>query len=287
MYIFYGRMAGVRGRVTYPSPPPRRAKASRLGDFCAVSRRFVAPSPLVQAKIGPPEQLFLAFYVDTDAVEDGAHAVRIAWAVGSAGELEAYKQLLVQPRGEIQPSASEKHGVTTAIARDEGASIERVLNEFLSVALEIGLDGGRLLAHDLARHGAIVENELGRCSMTALQLYWRAAMRKGICLMDEEIGRWLLECHSRECTQKPSSNALPLNQVLHLLLPEHIATPGRGHTAVESAAVFLKIARVLHELTVPPCRRPGGRHVWQRAFDTGMRDNGEYCEICCECGRTL
>ena len=79
-----------------------------------------------------------------------------------------------------------------------------------------------------------------------------------------------------------------LKQILHLLLPEHIiATPARGPTAVERAALFLKIARALHELTVPPCRRPGGRHVWQRAFDTGMRDNGEYCEICCECGRTL
>jgi len=243
----------------------------------------------VQAKIGSPDQLFLAFYLDTDdAVEDGAHAVRIAWAVGGAGELEAYKQLLVQPRGEIQPSASEKHGVTTAIARDEGTPIERVLNEFLAVAIEVGMDGGRLLAHDLARHGAIVENELGRCSMTALQVYWRAALRKGFCLMDEQIGRWLLECHSRECTQKPSSNALPLNQVLHLLLPEHIiATPARGPTAVERTALFLKIARALHEMTVPPCRRPGGRHVWQRAFDTGMRDNGDYCEICCECGCTL
>jgi len=278
-------MAGVgRGRVTYPSPPPSRPKVPRLGE--TAMRKFQAPSPIVQAKIGPPEQMFLAFYVDADG-EDAreAHAVRIGWVQGAAGELETYKQLLVQPRREVPLSASGTHGVTTAIARDEGVPIERALNDFLAAVLEMGMDGGRILAHNLQLHGGVIETELGRCSMTALQLYWRHAQRQGLCLMNPEIGKWLQECHNRECTQKPSSNALPLNQVLQMLLPEHL--PARRRTAVEHAAISLKIARVLHELTVPPCRRPGGKHVWRRSIDHAMRDNGEYHETCCECGHML
>ncbi len=282
-----------QGRVTYHSPPPRRPKASRLGDM----RRFVAPSPIVQTKIGPAEQLFLAFYVEVNGEQNDStrspdaleplQIVRIGWVTGSAGVLRSYRQILVQPRGAILPSASELHGVTEAIARDEGAPIETVLNEFLTDVLEIGAERGRLLAHDLSFHGGVVERELARCSMTALQQHWRASLRQGLCLMDPDIGMWLLESHNHDCTQKPSSNALPMNQVLHLLLPEYIATPLRGHTAHENAAICLKIARALHEMTVPPCRRPGGRHIWKRIYNGAMRDNGEYHETCSECGHTL
>ncbi len=286
-----GAAAG-RGRVTYNSPTPRRAKAPRLGDvFLTLSRRFVTPSPVVQAKIGHVDQLLLAFWVEVDDACDedieALRAVRIGWVSGSAGELHMYKQRLVQPRGTIQARASALHGVTEDIAREEGAPIETVLNDFLADVIEVGMKGGRLISHDVSFHGGVVARELTRCTMMALQKHWKAMMRFAICLKDHDIGRWLLESHNHECTQKPSANALSLKQALRLLLPEHIATPLQGRTALESAAVCLKMARALHDLTIPPCRRPGGHHKWKRVFSGAMRDNGEYTETCSVCGHSL
>ncbi len=291
-----GTAAG-RGRVTYNSPTPRRAKAPRLGEvFLTLSRRFVNPSPVVQAKIGHVDQLLLAFWVEVDDAcdEQGAYediealrAVRIGWVSGYAGDLLMYKQRLVQPRGTIQARASALHGVTEDIAREEGAPIETVLNDFLADVIEVGMKGGRLISHDVSFHGSVVARELTRCSMMALQKHWKAMLRFAICLKDHDIGRWLLESHNHECTQKPSATALSLKQALRLLLPEHIATPLQGRTSLESAAVCLKMARALNELTIPPCRRPGGHHKWKRVFSGAMRDNGEYTETCSECGRTL
>ncbi len=287
-----------RGRVTYNSPKPRRAKAPRLGEvFLTLSRRFVTPSPVVQAKIGPVGQLFLAFWVEVDVAcgepwtqeaLEALQAVRIGWVTGSAGELLMYKQRIVKPWDcVIQACASAAHGVTDDIARAEGEPLEQVLNDLLADVLAIGMKGGRLLSHDIPFHGGVVENELIRCSMTALQKHWKAMMRFGVCLKDREIGKWVLESHNHECTQKPSANALSLKEALRLLLPECIATPPRARTSLENAAMCLKAVHALHDLMIPPCRRPGGQHRWKRVFSDAMRDNGEFNETCSDCGLTV
>ena len=148
-----------KGRVTYHSPPPRRPKC------VALTHRFLDPSPIVRARIGPADQHWLAFYVDVDEATE--QPVRLGWVIGSAGELDVSKQRLVRPRGDMQPSAPEPCSVTEA-AREEGSSIELVLNELLQDSLDVGMEGGRLLAHDLTLHGGIVERELRRCALGAV-----------------------------------------------------------------------------------------------------------------------
>ena len=240
--------------------------------LATAARRYVPPPALVQAALGPKEQLFVAFSADADAEEEENGQLRaIGWVIGCGGEIESYKQRRVRPREETQP------------AQNDGEPAEQILNEFLAEVLEATWDGGRLLAHDLTLQASIVERELRRCDMTALRHHWGSLARHGLCLKDEEIGRWLQDCYRQEGSAAPSSNALALNRVLQLLLPEH----ARPRDCVERAALYLKAERALQELAVPPCRRPGGCHVWKRVFASGMRDNGEYQQICRECGRTF
>ena len=275
-------MAGVesRARVTFNSPPPKRP-------FC---RRFLAPSPVVRAKLGPDDQQWLAVWVDVhmDAPGDASEAspVRLGWVTGGGGELISTKQRLVHLGEDMRPATVAPHSVAEA-ACEEGVSLEAVLNDFMRDVLSICMDGGRLLSHDLATHGGVVERALRRCRMTALEHYWRAVQRQGLCLMDDDIGMWLRECCNRQTSQKPSNNKLPMSQMLHALLPEYCAMASRGLTASENAAICVRMIHALHELAVPPCRRPGGRHVFQKVFETGMRDNNEYRETCAQCGYTL
>ena len=262
-----GRATAQRSRVTYNSPVPKRA---RLGDV-NLPRRYVAP-PIVQAKLGE-EQLFLAIRVEcADADDKHSHesactpeqldalcVARIGWATGSAGELRFSKERVVQA------------GDETA---EEGISIEAVLNELLADTLEIAMQGGRLLSENLTFHGCLIERELARCSMTALRLQWGAMMRAGLSLKDPVLVSWLQESHNQELNEE---------DILRFLLPENMA-----HMApMEHAVAILKAVRALNALTVPPCRRPGGRHKAKRIFGCSMRDNGEYSETCLECGQAL
>ena len=303
--------AAPRARTTYNSPQPKRPKMRIPEVFLKLSRRFVAPSPVVRTKIGSVEQVFLAFSIETHAdrkqseakgyydsfalysncapEDQDARIVQIGWAIGSLGNVHLAKERLVKPRENyaIEEAASAAHSITNDIANEEGACIEDVLEEFMADALELAVKGGRLVGFHLAFHGGVIERELARCRKTALQKQWGAMLRSGLCVMDPLVGRWLQESYDRDCSSKTSDNSLSLKEVLRLLLPEHIATPLRGHTAVEKAALCLKIARALHELAVPPCRRPGGRHKFKKIFSSGMRDNGEFSETCSECGYTL
>ncbi len=207
--------------------------------LATAARRYVPPPALVQAALGPKEQLFVAFSADAEHEENGELRA-IGWVIGCGGEIESYKQRRVRPREETQP------------AQNDGEPAEQILNEFLAEVLEATWDGGRLLAHDLALQASIVERELRRCDMTALRHHWGSLARHGLCLKDEEIGRWLQDCFRQEGSAAPSSNALALNRVLQLLLPEH-AGP---RDCVERAALYLKTARALQELAVPPLPTP-------------------------------
>jgi hypothetical protein len=300
-------MAGETSSVLVPyrSPLPwRQHKMRRLSNaFLEMSRRFVAPSPVVLHKIGPVDQGFLSFYVEADGVlvdeattttydnKSAANigclrALRLGWVQGAAGKVSEAKERLIAPRRPKYEIATTIHGVSEEVAEGHCCTVvEVVLNEFMADVLTVTTRGGRLLCEDLSLHGGIIEVELERCSMTALSMHWGHAMRCGLTLVDPAVGRWLLESHNAELTQ--DDHSLPMRELLRYLLPEYDCAPYRLRTAVDNAALALEISRALHRLTVPPCQRPGGRHAFKKVFMEGLRDNNEFYERCYECGLTI
>ena len=252
----------------------------------SLSRRYSPPSTIVLAKLGQPDQMFLAFCVDAapESSETQFHfdkyghftnmmpqqsqrIARIGWAFGSGGHIKGSKERIMEAEEETQT----------------------VLNEFLADVLEVSMRGGRLLSENVAFHGALVEQELLRCSMTALHKHWGIVMNEALSLNDPALGKWVQENYDRELTQKPSDQTLPnLRSMLRFILPECVAAyPPRGYSTMEKSGLYLKAVRSLYELSVPPCQRPGGRHNFKKVFDCCMRDNGEYSEVCTDCGHTL
>jgi hypothetical protein len=282
--------------MTIMSPMPKRQKTVR---------DYVIPSVAVLTKLGDAEQICLAFWVETTqecqtrkgffdqaglystSLECGsALLVRIGWAIGAGGSGAVMKERIVRPREnhEIQAAAAAHHGVTNDVALTEGVCIKMALEAFMTDVLAVAGKGGRILGHHLSYHGTIIANELSGLSMQALQTTWSAILKDGLCLMDPVIGRYAREsCLHERCSQKTSENALTFEAILQCLMPDYAESQLRAATPLENAAVCLRLRALLHELTLPPCRRFGGQHQYVRVFPGGMRDNGEWTEECALC----
>ncbi len=184
----------------------------------------------------------------------------------------------------IQAEAAVNHGITSDIAFTEGICIKMAMEDLMTDVLDIVRKGGRLWGHHLGFHGYVIERQLERLGMYALQKVWGDILREGVCLMDPMIGNYVKENCNETCSHKPSE--LSLSELLRRLLPDYFASQTRAPTAIENAAACLRIGRCLQELVLPPCRREGGCHTYTRVYPTCMRDNGEWTEECTECRST-
>jgi len=282
--------------VTYPSPTPKRRRLNS-------SYNYVTPPLSLLSRLGDLENLHMAFFVNTHkecallpngaadpasdhfclAAERDTHfVVNISWAIGHEETLKS-KSRLVHPRlgHGIQPDAP--HGITHEALAAEGVSIKQALEDFMTDALDVIRRGGRLIGHHVALHGVIVERELDRLGMVALQKTWAAIVKDALCLFDPLIGEYVLRCCGEVPGAMQTENALPLRDLIPRLLPGQPSRPTRRPTALENAVAILHLKASIQKMLVPPCLREGGEHRWYRFLPSGPRDNGEFYDECAIC----
>ena len=69
--------------------------------------------------------------------ENWPRCVQVSWQIhDKKGELVSHKSFLIKPNGFSIPYESEKvHGISTALADKQGASLKRVLDEFYNAEI--------------------------------------------------------------------------------------------------------------------------------------------------------
>ena len=76
--------------------------------------------------------------------ENWPRCIQIAWQIHDAkGEVIAHEDYLIQPDGFTIPFDSEQvHGISTALAEDQGIPLEEVLEKFHAALRSSGVCGG-------------------------------------------------------------------------------------------------------------------------------------------------
>ena len=220
----------------------------------------------------------------------GARLVRIGWAAfsgcGSISEA-TIKQRSARPVGfSSTERASTLHSIANSQAVHAGIDTSDMLEEFVCDVMECVYSGGRLVCPCLKFVTETVLAELRQCGMAHLARQWENAAKTGLCLMDQDIGRWARECASKDArTPSAVNDCMPISALVRTLLPDE--DPCLRRSPSDGAVLYLKIAEALCNLILPPCQRGAAEHNVVAQFPQGMRDNGEYDLKCVRCGLIL
>lgn len=109
--------------------------------------------------------------------------VQIAWVVfGGDGREHVAEEFLVRPDGFTIPSAAVRvHGITTRRAREDGAAIEHVMEQFLP-AVESA--GAGLVAHNLEFDRNVIGAELHRLGLARPDIERNLFRTPAYCTME-------------------------------------------------------------------------------------------------------
>ena len=105
----------------------------------------------------------------------------------------------------------------------ESTDIKTVLEEFFIDLLgQVFTKDVRILGHDLARHAGLIDAEMSRLGMHALQTFWRRLAADGLCLMSPIIGKVVQEAHQERehSSAEPSATVSSYKDLTLKLLPE-------------------------------------------------------------------
>lgn len=191
-----------------------------------------------------------------------ARIVQLGWAFGPPGEIAIVKERLVRPIGfEVSEKAHNFHKISHEVACRDGGDLAEVLTEFMTDLLHVTeANDGRMCCHHLEFDAGIIANELERCHMILEKSKFEKIARLGLCTMDPEIGRWVLQCWGDDEGNDASKNTLGLKRLVTKVTPEHVGLLEKHHTAGADALLHRRVAYALCGLSIASCRAPGGGH---------------------------
>ncbi len=199
-----------------PQPAPKKVYSTPKADQCVVGppRPLPPPQEVVDA-LGTTE-LFVGVDVEThqlaprnktrgsvgkfglwsaDLGETCAELriVQLGWCIGRLdAERPETKVKLIKPSGfVVDPAATAVHRVTQERAAAEGEDLSEVLGEMLADVLEATKGGGRVVAHNLAFDGEIIQRELERAGLGEKVQAWGEIVAGGLCTMMPHITHWV------------------------------------------------------------------------------------------------
>ena len=117
--------------------------------------------------------------------------------------------------------------------------IKAVLEEFFIDLLgQVFTKDVRILGHDLACHAGLIDAEMSRLGMHALQTFWRRFAADGLCLMSPTIGKVVQEARQERehSSAKSSATTSSYEDLTVQLLPEWASTQ-KHPTAAEKAVL--------------------------------------------------
>jgi len=180
-----------------------------------------------------------------------ARIVQLGWSFGPPGGDATIKEFLVCPEGfEISEKATQYHGISNELATTQGISLKDALREFMNdIAHVIGTQKGRMVCHHLEFDAGIIANEMNRCGMFKLMDTFEDYARRGLCTMDRDIGRWLMQCYGQDVGPNTSMNVLSLKKIVELALPEEKHLLEKHHSAGADSLLVRKLAYALWRLS--------------------------------------
>ena len=111
---------------------------------------------------------------------------------------------------------------------------------------------GRIACHHLEFDCGIIAQELKRCDLMEELVVLKQAGRAGLCTMDPEVGRYVLECAQQEGGPERTKGAMPLRKLVSLACPELGHLLKEHHSAGMDAELHYKVARSMQRLATPP-----------------------------------
>lgn len=273
------------------APPMKRKSFDPL--LCArvqnTEKRIPKASELTQAEAfacPPPEEvsrklgnasMAMGFDIEThDLVERGGegvgrfghpwrskpsifqlHVVQIGWAIGGCAQQDPINERgerLIKPENfEISKHASEKHGISNEQAKELGAPLSEVLEEFMRTALRVHESGGIVVSHHIEFDAGVIDEELGRCGMGHWRPQWSVIAAKGVCTMDPSIQAWLQFACGNE--KGPGVKSLVMKLTSSLMLFYQSSARVRdlvknAHQAGADSEMHLLLYRALRDLAV-------------------------------------
>ena len=161
---------------------------------------------------------YFGFYTRCNSLDHDARIVKLGWVVHD-GHSDAIaptvQERIVKPEGfEISVKAAGYHGVTQAHANRCGQLIRSVLEDFMEdLAFACGR-GGQIVTHNLEFKCGIINNELARAGLESLQPKLRGIARRGVCMMDPDIGKWVRLCLGRQLSTSYGGNSMSLTEMV-------------------------------------------------------------------------
>ena len=265
-------------RAAQPKKGTKRPFLRAADILLRPERQYVTPPPVVAAKLGGKVPLIgvdiethdwtprrtidkkgsigqFGFYNTCLPCNiDECRIVQIGWAIRDPGDRElVVTERIVRPDGfRVSDKATAFHGITHALAAEEGVPLADALAELMRLLLELSSRGGRLVCHHLEFDAGIIAKELSRCKMADASKLWVKFARAGICTMGPHICSWVRQSFNDEVYKPETWNTLSLTALVRRLLPQRTAILAKHHTAGADASMVLEVVFALHELALPP-----------------------------------
>ena len=268
-----------RRRFECPGPPPKRAQAIPTASSIRSGGAWISPPRHVADNINRGHWL-IGVDIETHDWDDArgrqgsigrfghyslcseqdlqARVVQLGWAIGPIADWSSavMKERIITPMNfVISDKASRFHGITHDHAIECGSCLGKVLEEFMSDALQaVQEHDARLVCHHLEFDAAIIANEFLRCGLPHLEARWAGLARGGICTMDPEIGRWLRSCRGNDTGSTTAKHCLSLKETIAQLSPEssNLLLPAKHQSAGADAVLHGLIAVTLRAYAYAP-----------------------------------
>ena len=180
----------------------------------------------------------------SDDLLNYARIVQLGWAFGACGCDPVVKQRIVKPNGfEIQPKATNVHGITQPAAAQRGADLRDVLIEFMTDVVETVESDGIAVAHHIIFDAGIILRELQRCGLDQLASKWQKIVKAGFDTMAPEVATWVLaSCGKAYKETDTAKTNMKLDEMHYALLGSTGGQTMRPHTADNDARMTREIA---------------------------------------------
>ena len=184
--------------------------------------------------------------------------VQLGWVMGRSESLDVKKEYLIQPADYIiAKKATEFHKITHAAAEACGRPLRDVLVEFIDDVRELLRRSGRIACHHLEFDCGILAQELTRCDLMEQRTILKQAACSGLCTMDPEVGRYVLERMQQEGGPESAKNAMSLRTLVNHICPQFGYMLKNHHSAGVDAELHYNVARALQRLAAPPAEAVG------------------------------
>ena len=254
-------------------PKPGAPKASDI----VFTTTWAAPTAILARKIGSGSEVLMGIDLETADWPDlppggnkgnigqfgfytlcapddlNQRCVQLGWVMRLGEKLDVKKEYLIQPSDYIiAEKATSFHKITHAAAAASGRPLRDVLVEFIDDVRELLRRSGRIACHHLEFNCGILAKELTRCDLMEQYAVLKQAACSGLCTMDPEVGRYVLQRVQQEGGPESAKSTMSLRKLVSHVCPQFGYLLRDHHSAGVDAELHYKVARAVQRLAAPP-----------------------------------